>query len=76
MVDDEIINVLHEMRREELVVKLNEMRENYAELDEQIQFMLRSTGHHLRGVVRKKHEKKLKELKEMIDIIEAELKKR
>jgi hypothetical protein len=64
------------MSREALQVKLAELRGDLAEMEEQTMFMLRSTGHHLRGVVRKKHEKKLKELEELVRFAETELLKR
>ena len=73
VLDEEQMEEFRQMSRENLQAKLTELREDYAEMDEQVTFMLRSTGHHIRGVVRKKHERKLKELEELIQTVEKEL---
>lgn len=67
---------LRQMSKDALQVKLAELQGDLAEMEEQTLFMLRSTGHHIRGVVRKKHEKKIKELEELVQVVEKELRKR
>jgi ribosomal protein L29 len=76
MPDEEIIQVYREMSSDALEGKLTELRGDLAELEEQNLFMLRSTGHHLRGVVRKKMARKLKEMKELIHLVEELLEDR
>jgi ribosomal protein L29 len=74
--DEEQMEELRQMSKDALQVKLAELQGDLAEMEEQTLFMLRSTGHHIRGVVRKKHEKKIKELEELVQVVEKELRKR
>mgnify|MGYP000917340195 CR=1 FL=1 len=76
MFDEEQMEELRQMSKDALQVKLAELQGDLAEMEEQTLFMLRSTGHHIRGVVRKKHEKKIKELEELVQVVEKELRKR
>lgn len=57
---------LREMSKDDLRRKLVELEDDLEELEEVNMFMLRSTGHHIRGVVRKKYERKIANLKEQI----------
>lgn len=73
---EELREELRQMSRDALQTKLAELRDEVAEMEEQTMFMLRSTGHHIGGVVRKKREKELKQLEELIQFGETELLKR
>lgn len=75
-VDEEIIKNLPRMSKRDLCLMLSELEESLEDMQEQTSFMLRSTGHHIRGVVRKKNESKLKGLEELIQAVERELRKR
>ncbi|HHV34246.1 MAG TPA: hypothetical protein GXX59_01515 [Syntrophomonadaceae bacterium] len=73
MFDEEQMDDFRQMSKEDLQSKLAELREIMEDMQEQTTFMLRSTGHHIRGVVRKKQERKLKKLEDLVQRLEKEL---
>lgn len=74
--DEDIIKKLPRMSKRDLCLMLSELEASLEDMQERTSFMLRSTGHHIRGVERKKHESKLKGLEELIQAVERELRTR
>ncbi|HBI27242.1 MAG TPA: hypothetical protein DDY25_05905 [Peptococcaceae bacterium] len=73
---EELREELQQMSKEDLRVKVAELRGDLAEMEEQTMFLLRSTGHHIGGVDRRKREKSIKQLEELVQFAERELLKR
>jgi len=76
MLEEELLEEIKRMSSDALRMRLSELKGELAEMEEQTMFMLRSTGHHIGGVVRKKQERKLKELEEVVNAVKMELRKR
>lgn len=73
---EELREELQQMSKEDLRAKLCEFRSDIAEMEEQIMFILRSTGHHIGGLSFRKHEKCIKQLEGLAQCAERELLKR
>jgi hypothetical protein len=76
MLEEELLEEIKRMSSDALRMRLSKLKGELAEVEEQTMFMLRSTGHHIGGVARKKQERKLKELEEVVNAVKRELRKR
>lgn len=72
VLDEDLANY-RKMSKEDLRKELVELEGDLKELEEQNLFMLRSTGHHIRGVVRKKYAKKIAGIEEKIRVLKRVL---